>query len=102
MIRLGAAAVIFPAFGDDKVAFGAFRLTRLKTLVELALNWKAIPAWMRNSRCRLISMSRSATPGWRFVGRWVYSQSISGLFAKTIGWGWGESTTTGNNVNCSN
>src|SRR5258705_10578600 len=76
MIRLGAAAVIFPAFGDDKVAFGAFRLTRLKTLVESALNWKAIPSRMRNSRCRLISTSRY--PGARRKSRGVLPSAAPG------------------------
>ena len=68
--------MIFPAFGDDKVAFGAFRLTRLKTLVESALNWKAIPSLMRNSRCRLISMSRY--PGERRKSRGVLPSAPPG------------------------
>jgi len=68
--------VIFPAFGEDQVAFGAFRLTRLKTLVESALNWKAIPSRIRNSRCRLISMSRY--PGARRKSRGVLPSAPPG------------------------
>src|ERR1700733_4082382 len=76
MIRFGAAPVIFPTFGEERVAFGAFRLTRLKTLVESALNWKAIPSLIRNSRCRLISMSRY--PGARRKSRGVLPSAPAG------------------------